>query len=59
MAPECRSWLSLFYKKPNHESGKFKVRVFANAELYISINQQAAISSTEMGVVSASLAIEG
>ena len=35
------------------------MRIFANAELEISIKQQAAISSTEMGEVSASFAIEG
>jgi len=51
--------LSLFEKKPTNESDKFKVRIFANAELDISINQQAAISATEMGEISASFAIEG
>ena len=30
--------LSLFEKKPTNESDKFKVRIFANAELDVSIN---------------------
>lgn len=51
--------LALFEKKPTNESGNFKVRIFANAELDISINQQAAISSTEIGEISDSFAIEG
>jgi hypothetical protein len=51
--------LSLFEKNPTNESGKFKVRIFANAVLDISINQQAAIASTEIGEVSTPFAIEG
>jgi hypothetical protein len=47
----------LFEKKPTNESGKLKVRIFANAELGISINQQTAISLTEMGEISASFTI--
>lgn len=51
--------LSVFEKNPTNEAGKYKVRIFANAELDISINQQTAISSTEIDEISASFAIEG
>ena len=50
--------LALFEKNPTNESDKFKVRIFANAELHISIHQQDASSSTEMGEISTSFAIE-
>lgn len=50
---------SLFEKKPTNQANKLKVRIFSNAELDISINQQAAISTTEVGVVSAVFAIDG
>lgn len=51
--------LSVLEKKPLNQANKLSLRIFANAEVNISISQQTAISSTEVGQVSAAYTIDG
>ncbi|MFT6269393.1 MAG: hypothetical protein ACJAVV_002219 [Alphaproteobacteria bacterium] len=51
--------LSVLEKKPLNQANKLSFRIFTNVELNISINQQTAIYSTEVGQVSTAFTIEG